>query len=92
MKIDCGFEVVPVAEATRHILDRLNRRVQSLAGGVGYPVLKEGHDVLQILAEHPSYGLDGLQAGPDGPTVPALKMLLGPGWGMISCLRIDLSW
>lgn len=72
------------AEAAGDFLDRLNRRVQSFTNGVGYSVLEEGQDISQVLAEHFCHGLDGLQAGADRPAIPALKMLLGPGWGMIT--------
>ena len=47
MKIDSDFEVLPVAEAAGLFLNRLNRRIQSFADGVGDPVLKEGRDIFQ---------------------------------------------
>jgi hypothetical protein len=77
MKIDGNFEVLPIAEAAGLLLD-LNRRVQSFADRVGDPVLKKGHDVFRILGEHPCHRRDGLQAGADGPSMPALEVFLSP--------------
>ena len=45
MKIDGDSEVLPIAEAAGLFLNRLNRRIQSFADGVGDPVIKEGHAV-----------------------------------------------
>jgi len=84
MKIDGNFEVLSVTEAAGLLLDHLNRRVQRFADGVGDPVLKEGHDVLQILAEHSCDRLDGFQPRTDGPSLPALEVFPSPSRRLVS--------
>ena len=49
MKIDGGFEVVYVAEPTRHLFDLLNLAIDAFGRGVGYPIFKVVHNPCDMI-------------------------------------------
>ena len=52
-EVDYRLEVVLVPVATGAALDSHDFAVEAFGHGVGDPVPTEGHDVLQVVQEHP---------------------------------------
>ena len=69
MEVDGGFEVLQVAEAVSHLLDRLDLAVEAFAHRVGDPVAEVRQDVGEMPLEGSGRFENRLQPAVGGPEV-----------------------
>lgn len=84
MKVDGRLEVLQVAEATGHLLDRLDLRVDAFADRVGDSVLEEVQDMVEVPLHEVGGIDDGLEPGVRGPEEPALPKAIGRGSPLVA--------
>src|SRR5829696_10409115 len=70
VEIDCGREVLRIAEAARLPFDAHDLAVQSLGHAVRDGMLHEAEHAIEMSLEHARDLLHGIETRPDGPAVP----------------------
>lgn len=74
-KVDCCLEMLGIAEAAGHALDRLNLAVESFAHRVGDRMLVVGQDVVDVPTNRLGRLANRLQPAMCRPEVPPLPEL-----------------
>lgn len=91
MEVDGVAEVFAVSIAAGHALDPLDPAIEGFRSRVRHVRGGGIDDVFLVLLDHASHTLDGLDARPDGPAVPAPSQTLSPASAEVNQSSIAAS-